>query len=52
MPLLLRKPLVEFLVLDSFARQPCFLLFMERVVVARPGRESAAVELDDAVATR
>jgi hypothetical protein len=33
--LLLSEPFVELLVLDSFARQPRFLLFKELVVIAR-----------------
>ncbi len=46
--LFLREPLVELLVLDGLVREPVFLLSKEGLVVARPGRQPAAIELDDA----
>ena len=44
----LREPLVELVVLDGFVGEPFFLPPQERRVVARPGREPPAIELDDA----
>ena len=45
--LLLGQLLVELLLLQRLVREPLVLLAQERVVVARPRRQPAAIELDD-----